>query len=378
MKRKLLATLLAVSMAISLCACGNQGESGVSQPDVNPTTDESTTNDVPENPAPDNQQTEGDPTTGDENTSDATQDVSGGETIDTPTPKPATEKPEGLILMTTTDTNMRDPKISCVNIDTGESTVIAEFNFVLGAKDQVVYSPAARYSVTCQNWFSHDYSKIAVTRQNLQTGEVCAGWIDTDGRFFNVSEALGQLDRGDFDDPVMYAAIGFTDDGLFVYKRTSGSGLNSQSSCHYVSVNNISPAAIQDGCPISGSNDNGSPNPMKLTDCIDESTLLINTSEGFTGEIAISKIYNLETGEETVYVPGTSRMSWNGVLSPDGSQVAFMSRPKNGTEIDIYTMPLEGGDPVKVPTGELNLSYWKECENGYDYGGQVTMLIGWR
>ena len=144
MKRKLLATLLAVSMAISLCACGNQGESGVSQPDVNPTTDESTTNDVPENPAPDNQQTEGDPTTGDENTSDATQDVSGGETIDTPTPKPATEKPEGLILMTTTDTNMRDPKISCVNIDTGESTVNAEFKFVLGSKDQVVYIPAAR------------------------------------------------------------------------------------------------------------------------------------------------------------------------------------------------------------------------------------------
>ena len=86
----------------------------------------------------------------------------------------------------------------------------------------------------------------------------------------------------------------------------------------------------------------------------------------------------METGEETVYVPGTSRMSWNGVLSPDGSQVAFMSRPKNGTEIDIYTMPLGGGDPVKVSTDGFSLSYWKECENGYDYDGQVTMLVGWR
>ncbi len=379
MKRKLFATLLAVSMAISLCAFGNQGESSVSQPDVNPTTDESTTNNVPENPVPDNQQTEGDPTTGEENTPDVTQDVSGGGTIDTPAPEDSeTGKPEGLFLMTVTDMNMRDPKISCVNIETGESTVIAEFNFVLGSKDQVVYSPAARYSVTCQNWFSYDYSKIAVTRQNLQTGEVCAGWIDVGGNFFNVSETLGQLGHGDFDDPVMYAAIGFTDDGLFVYKQTNSSGLDSQGSYHYVPVDNISPAAIQDGCPIPGSDDNGSPNPMKLTDCIDESTLLINTSEGFTGENAVSKIYNLETGEETVYVPGTSRMSWNGVLSPDGSQVAFMSRPKNGTEIDIYTMPLGGGDPVKVSTDGFSLSYWKECENGYDYDGQVTMLVGWR
>ena len=87
MKRKLFATLLAVSMAISLCACGNQGESSVSQPDVNPTTDESTTNNVPENPVPDNQQTEGDPTTGEENTPDVTQDVSSGGTIDTPAPE---------------------------------------------------------------------------------------------------------------------------------------------------------------------------------------------------------------------------------------------------------------------------------------------------
>lgn len=376
MKRKLLATLLVVSMAISLCACGNQGESGVSQPDVNPTTDESTTNDVPENPVPDNQQTEGDPTTGEENTPDVTQDVSGGGTIDTPAPEDSeTGKPEGLFLMTVTDMNMRDPKISCVNIETGESTVIAEFNFISGPADQIVYSSAARYSVTCRNWFSHDYSKIAVTRQNLQTGEVCAGWIDTDGSFSNVSEALGQLDRGDFDDPVMYAAIGFTDDGLFVYKQTSGSGPNGQSSYHYVPIDDISPAAIQDGCPIPGSADNGDPGSMKLTDYIDESTLLINTSEGFTGENAVSKIYNLETGEETAYVPGTSRMSWNGVLSPDGSQVAFMSRPKNGTEIDIYTMPLEGGDPVKVPTDGFSLSYWKECENGYDYDSQVTMLV---
>lgn len=373
MKRKLLATLLAVSMAISLCACGNQGESGVSQPDVNPTTGESTTNDVPENPTSDSQQTEGNPTTGEENTPDVTQDVSGGETIDTPAPEDSeTGKPEGLILMTTTDINLRDPKISCVNIETGESTVIAEFNFMPKTlQDTIMYSPAAGFSCGHREWFTSDYSKVAVSRLDTQSGQTSVGWIDTNGDFFDVSEALGQLDRSDFDDPVTYRTVGFTDDGFFVYKQVSGSGLSAQISYHYVPIDNIDPSVIQDGVPFPGYEEDMLAK-VTVSDYIGDSCYLINTSDG------VSQIFDMATGEKTAYVPGTARFSWHAVLSPNGSQVAFMSQPKGGLEKDIYIMPLEGGDPVKVPTDSFSLSSQHGCETGHDYGSSITMLVDWQ
>lgn len=363
MKKKLLATLLAMSMAFSLCACGNQGTSGVSQPSANPTIDESTVSDVPENPITDVQPTENNLATSGEEVPD--------EVTDTPTPEPAAEKPEGLILMTTTDSNLRDPKIYTVDIETGESELIAEFNFAPKTlQDTIYYFPATGFSCGHREWFTSDYSKIAVSMTDSQSGQNCAGWIDTDGNFFNVSEVLGQLDRGDFDDPVQYYAVGFTDNGFFVYRQIAGTGAGAQNSYHYVPLDNLSPSAIQDGLPFPGCED-GFPK-VTISDYISESRYLINTSDG------VSQILDMATSERIAYVPGTSRFSWHGVFSPDGSQVAFMSQPKNGTDIDIYVMPIEGGDPVKVPTDSFKLSNQQACESGHGYDSQVTMLVDWR
>lgn len=292
--------------------------------------------------------------------------------------EPATT-PSGLILMTTTDSNLRDPKIYSVNIETGESELVAEFNFAPRTlQDTILYFPAAGFSCGHREWFTSDYSKIAVSRTDSQSGQNCAGWIDVNGDFFNVSEALGQLDRGDFDDPVVYLAIGFTDDGFFVYKQVSGLGVNGKSSYHYVPVDNVNPSEIRDGIPFPGYDEDGLNlskgvfSKVTVSDYIGGSRYLINTSDG------VSQIFDAATGEKTNYVPGTSRFSWHGVLSPDESQVAFMSQPKSGTKKDIYIMPLEGGDPVNVPTDNFQLSSQHGCETGHDYGSQITMLVDWR
>lgn len=73
-----------------------------------------------------------------------------------------------------------------------------------------------------------------------------------------------------------------------------------------------------------------------------------------------------------LYVPGSSRLSWNGVFSPDGASVAFTSKPKDGGAVDKYTMPLTGGDPVKAPT-EFTLAEQLYCEEG-----DGSMLIDWK
>lgn len=378
--KKFLALLLAASMAFSLCACGSN--SGVSMASDNPpassdysgTVNDPDTTTVTDEPNEPSSQSDTENSAGAE-TSGAIDDSSAEPSA--PDPEPATT-PSGLILMTTTDSNLRDPKIYSVDIETGESELIAEWDFRPRQGDIIYYSPGAGFSCGHREWFTSDYSKIAVSMADSQNGQSCAGWIDVNGDFFNVSEALGQLDRGDFDDPVAYLAVGFTDDGFFVYKQVSGSGANGESSYHYVPANNVNPAEIQDGIPFPGYDEDGLNlskgvfSKVTVSDYIGGSRYLINTSDG------VSQIFDTATGEKTGYVPGTSRFSWHGVLSPDGRQIAFMSQPKSGTEKDIYIMPLEGGDPVKVPTDNFQLSSQQGCETGHDYGSQITVLVDWR
>lgn len=51
--------------------------------------------------------------------------------------------------------------------------------------------------------------------------EVHAGWIDADGNFFDVIEALGLQSKSDFDEPVKYYAAGFADGHFCYYDKTT-------------------------------------------------------------------------------------------------------------------------------------------------------------
>lgn len=343
-----------------LCACGDSGDSAPTDPSssgsivvgVSPATDD--LNESGSQPNPEN-----------------STDTASNEAIDDPLDEPMATMVEGLILMTTTDINFRDPKIYCVDIETGESRLIAGWDFRPRPGDIIYYYLGAGFRCGRQDCFADDYSKIAVSRSDSQSGQTCAGWLDADGNFFNVSEALGRLDRGDFDDAVQDYAVGFMDDEFFIYRQFGGA-----EGYYYVPLNNLDSSAIQEGLPFPGCEGGDFPT-AKISDYIGDSRFLINASEGFTGT-GVSKILNMATGEETNYIPGTSRMSWHGVFSPDGSQVAFMSQPKSGIEKDIYIMPLEGGDPVKVPTEGFALSDQQTCENGPNIGDQCAMLVDWR
>ena len=360
MKKKHLAMFLAVSMALSLCACGGGGDSGtVSAPDGapaisglievdEPTEAGSPTDTLPTNDKPIQSEPQG---------------------SDPVMAEPL--KPEGLILMTTTDASMRDPIISSIDVETGESRVVAEFDFrPQTLQGSISYYPAAGFFCGHRHWFADDYSKIAVSMTDTQSGQTCAGWMDADGNFFNVSEALDQLIRSDFSDPVQYYAVGFMNDELFVYRQISGTGTTAKNSYHYVPLDNLNSSAVQDGLPFPGC-EGGFPDAT-VSDQIDDSRFIINTSDG------VSKILDMTTGSKTDYIPGTSRFSWHGVVSPNGDQVAFMSQPKNGTEKDIYIMPLTGGDPMKAPTDGFSLSNQQTCESGHGHSDQCTMLVEWR
>ncbi len=360
--KRLLTLLLAVGMAVSLCACGDSGDSAPASDNPN---DNPTASMPEENPSETTDPADTHPNY-EEPIQTAPQESDSGST------EPTATAVEGLILMTTTDINFQNPQIYCVDIETGASELIADWDFRPRQGDTVNYYPGPGFRCGRQDWFADDYSKVAVSRTDSQSGQTCAGWLDADGNFFNVSEALGRVGHGDFDDPVEDYAVGFMDDEFFVFYQVTN-----RREYHYVPIDNLAPSVVQDGLPYPGCESGEFPKE-KISDYIGGSQFLINAGEKFAGNDGISRILDMATGEKSSYVPGTSRLSWHAVLSPDGEQVAFMSQPKNGTGVDIYTMPLDGGDPVKVPTDGFKLSGQYNCENGPNIDGQCTILVDWR
>lgn len=243
--------------------------------------------------------------------------------------------------------------VQAVNPNTGESTKIAEFSVrrphnvtssefyyltpIIGLNNRFGYD---------RRFFSNDFSKMAATKVFNDKNETHAGWIDQSGEFFDVTEALGEQ-SSDFGDPVTYGAIGFTEDNLFVYSNNPSP---SYMYWHNDDFRYVSPDSnkSQEGNPLEGLCQiiDGNNRFYCISDRIDEGTFLV---DGYEGDFCGSMLYNPKSHESSEYIPGTSRSNWSGVSSPDGSQIAFLSMPKEGnSNPEIFIIPFEGGEPEKL------------------------------
>lgn len=380
MKKKLLALLLAVGMAVSLCACGDSGDSGAA-----PVYDESPT-------APDSSWAAEEPN---ETTEPDSEPMPPESTTDAQIPDPAPivtepDKPEGLIIMTTTSSGFAagttDIIISNIDPTTGTATTISRFTFGNVRSDDTSLTSyitpegsgitmGGGYYATRREWFDDDYDRMAITLSNSASAELHAGWIDMDGEFFDVTTALGLEAKNDFDVPTKHNAIGFSEDGYFVYKSLMGDGSNAHWEFYHVPLDNLSINAVEEGIwlPGAGETFQSKTSDLRFSDWdANSGQFLLNTNKKISYLCASTD----DVGE--TYVPGESRLNWNGVFSPDGTFVAFMSQPKTGGVVNIYTMPLAGGDPVKVATDGFDLAMQEDCAKGYYVSGAAcSMLIGW-
>ena len=67
-------------------------------------------------------------------------------------------------------------------------------------------------------------------------------------------------------------------------------------------------------------------------------------------------------------------MNWNGVVSPDGTEIAFLSMVVDNFgnptgSVDLYTIPVNGGDPVKIDNHPFEFGR---------YRAGPCQLIDWR
>lgn len=267
--------------------------------------------------------------------------------------------------------------VYCFNPEAGETDTISTFTHTesmdLGG---YYYAPLTSYGFLStytynsgRYHFSEDFSKMAMKKVLSSNEEVHAGWIDASGNFFDVTEALGLQSKSDFDTPAKIYAAGFSD-GYFSYYDASSD------TYHYVPVDNVTPVAVQEGdlASLSGIPTNSKFAPRDITSWIDETHCIINCSytRNGVGQWMDSVIFDTENQTTTKYVPGDSRLSWNGVVSPDGTKIAFTSAPfayGAHNSNDIYVIPVGGGDPVKIDNHSFNLGY---CLSG------PCQLIDWR
>lgn len=215
----------------------------------------------------------------------------------------------------------------------------AEFYFLpcnIGINNHIGYDRKA---------FSDDFSKMAITICYTARNETHAGWIDQNGNFFDVTEALGEQ-ASDFDDPVHYAAVGFTDDDLFVYNDNLYAYADAWSTLNFRYTDSTNPINSQEGNPLSDYDPIIQASNVYCVSDVNDTRYLVNTPSFNACE---SFIYDLNTAEITSYIPGKARINWSGVFSPDGGKIAFLSRPKEGSGTpEIFMISPNGGEPEKI------------------------------
>lgn len=273
---------------------------------------------------------------------------------------PVTGEIEGIIMLQADyKTNSFAPTfvVSAINPQSGEYHMISSFVFEHVARvqeDEFIVDPAyemARY-YNYRGMFNKDYTLMAATKTFLGNEESHVGWVNQSGEFFDVTEALGENRQSDFEDTKHYEAVGFTPDNSFIYADIE----DYHHPVYYmVPVDNILPGA-------SYHVENTHPyimdvysdtwrwiDDIKPTCWVDDGQFLAVRRSG-QAMTCIKVTISSQSVDEIV--PIGSQTSWSPVLGPDGSSVAFLSAPLEGTENpSIYlTNVSRDGTPTKLET----------------------------
>lgn len=282
-----------------------------------------------------------------------------------------------IIMVRATMSNSYNYTIYAIDPETGEERIISDFSIPSavianadGSKWQTypMFIPSYNSKLPLRGMFSTDYNYMAVTRYSLETGEYRAGFYkEGEGLYYtDVTKAIGAV-GGDFDDPTVQLALGFTDNNQFIFANLpNGTNWIYKTEDWEVSQVKVSDSgnvgSLQsyndlDNFLMQGDSWNWMGKNWELTDWIDDTRCLINYPEESVGLLFGGdridrwgvRIFDVVTQELSSIIPGESRSNWSGVISPDGKSVAFLSAPANGTgNAALYVTSVNGGEPVKV------------------------------
>ena len=302
---------------------------------------------------------------------------------------------EGIVLMSVkTSGGSKQVQLICIDPETGEQEEFLHFTVSSPykiASMPVLWASMPLFEGAICGRFSSDFTRLAATRSLSDSTEEHAGWIDAAGNFFDVTVALGLEAKSDFADPPVYYGIGFSADDEFIYADYS----EPQGVFYAVPMDNVSNSNIRE----LGSVDDlaialGAPQnmqttlhdawdahtPFAISDQLNDGSYVATFSEGLnrehgcSPESAIIEINPDGSFTRTEYIPEASRFTWSGKLSPDGTQIAFLSCITEVTYDDkpteLFIGSVDGSEPTKVPC-EL-----PDTEHEKNHNGIYTMAYG--
>ncbi len=274
--------------------------------------------------------------------------------------------------------------IVAINLENGDFHEVANFWFdsvFERTNPEYTIVPALQFSryANLYDQFSSDYTKAAATKTFASNGEVHAGWIDSTGSFYDVTEALGEQSQSEFDDLVSYHAVGFQGD-TFIYVHSEGYQENQY---YGVSLDNITPGSsweinAADPMVFDSYAEWSWVGNCRRTCWIDENRFIIDdTNNG-------SRIATISEQSLATFLPATdSRHSWSAVADTSGTNVAFLSVSKSSTngDVGIYTMPLDGSaDPMRLETDFIpvfSLGGGNKVIRQFGTGGVCCYILEW-
>ena len=302
--------------------------------------------------------------------------------------------------------------VVCIDPSTGASRTVRSFSDIDASKIRPLYETAAY--VIDRHWFSPDYTLIGATYTG--SGDKFAGWIDQNGVFTNITEkCFGP--RGDFSAAYKHQAIGFDDFGNF-YFYSEAPAIGASNTYYRVPVDNPSPDTVENidavlaASPYSPSTDFAikcllefgaadaclgyQDRNYRTTDWIDSDRCLVNTASMIRMEgdaiVQIPPTVAIMNGLKSLSdyraysiaplddISGSlipviqSRWNWNGVVSPDGKTVAFLSKLESESDVKLFSIPLEGGEPTMIRT-DVDFLASSKPENRDSY---KATLVEWR
>lgn len=288
----------------------------------------------------------------------------------------ASKEPHGIIALIGNyggwDNSKEIFNIISINPDSGEINTVSTFSVPLYAFES--NGEPQNYFLTDVNsifgnyrdMFSLNFDKLALTL-NAKSGEMHAGWMDVSGNFIDVTEALLPSNQGDFRELPRQTAIRFDDECLVYNDGTSYLKVSTD-----LSPNTIESYDIPNIVQRIGTHN------VKITDWIDETNCLVTY---YSGSQAYCEKCNTETKQLSSFIPETSRCNWSGVVSPDGATVAFLSMSSSTSgDAEIFTIPLAGGDPIKVNLSSSLQSTYGDISMERQHGSQAEMycyLLDW-
>ncbi len=283
-----------------------------------------------------------------------------------------TEEITGLIIMQArtkpvhNDTSVISDSVSLFSFDpaTGSTRQIATFSIKpLPEGRTFTWFPSA---ARMRHWFDAEYTKLCADCNVDSMEDRHAGWIARDGSFFDVTEAVGLGRQSDFDSRVDHESAGITSDGLFVfYEWSKYPHRESSQKVYCVPIDDVRPETLQE---------------VPYDDIIAEFREILPDGRAVCAMDDNCVIADDIKGTNREYLaPGDSRINWCPVLSPDSTQVAFLSRPKIGDEAaDIYIVPVGGDSPVRVAEhNSFTMASQPMTVSAYLRGGD-SVLIDWR